>query len=297
MNTPQKNRQAFTLVELLVVIGIIALLISILLPALSKARQQGYSVKCLSNLRQLGIATAMYAGEKKGCLPWPTTTFGDSGIDKMNWFNVLDPYLSGAGVSNDRTGVANERNYTPFKQCVVWEQFEGGIDMSGAQNSGKEFARTYKMNFHIRHEKTVDGVKVKKPVRLNEIREPTQFVFLGDGLALDLVGNVDGQTDSGNFWMEVNQKNTTGPGLRHQKGANLLFIDGHAEFAVLKTIDRTLTTPPITVKTWESEFVDSGGNPSDVSDGSKSIGELGLTRNPNMPFIWSQPGTIYKSGT
>ena len=77
----QPSRVGFTLVELLVVIGIIALLISILLPALGKAQRQAKRTQCLSNLRQIGTGLMLYSVENKGRYPVQT---GGGVVDFMD---------------------------------------------------------------------------------------------------------------------------------------------------------------------------------------------------------------------
>src|SRR2546421_2791082 len=104
-----RRRLAFTLVELLVVIGIIAILIGILLPSLSKAREAGKTSAGLSNLRQLTQGWIMYAQENKGNLVWagtsdkkekstPATPTSDLNFGLFGW--VIDVAVAPASTSS-----------------------------------------------------------------------------------------------------------------------------------------------------------------------------------------------------
>ena len=93
----------FTLIELLVVIAIIAILASMLLPALSKAREKAETINCISNTKQMALAMRMYSDDFKGMLPYRDYNFGSATVTEPNgsthtgymlWPTLIYPYIN-----------------------------------------------------------------------------------------------------------------------------------------------------------------------------------------------------------
>jgi prepilin-type processing-associated H-X9-DG protein/prepilin-type N-terminal cleavage/methylation domain-containing protein len=141
MMSRRRKRRAFTLVELLVVIGIIALLISILLPALNRARLSAQRTQCLSNLRQLNVAMIAYTQDNKG------RTFPYNADQNILWQIVILPYLNKTAskldlFSDNPTTMANVgklqlRETVYF--CPTARESLGGANLSGSYSSGTAF--------------------------------------------------------------------------------------------------------------------------------------------------------------
>jgi len=174
------RRPGFTLVELLVVIGIIALLISILMPALTKARNQALAVKCMNQSRQIYLACAMFAQDNKGHLPRAAVGPGDIGpeAEKTNAFlhvpgaewgimdydkGVLVPYMPG-GVT-----VRKDTFYCPGDL--------GEVTQGGGTPSSDKRNLSYSFNAMVNSDHPTTGAR-RLGIRLGSVKNAAAKIYI-----------------------------------------------------------------------------------------------------------------------
>jgi prepilin-type N-terminal cleavage/methylation domain-containing protein/prepilin-type processing-associated H-X9-DG protein len=141
-----RSTVAFTLIELLVVIGIIGVLTSLLMPAVSRAKGKANDTKCISNLRQIGIALSIYADENQGRLPYaerkPTEPV-DTNHVLPRIVDVLSNHVGGAvaifrcprdnGDWFKKEGSSYEWNYLASGQPIILPGVISGIQMTAVK--------------------------------------------------------------------------------------------------------------------------------------------------------------------
>ena len=246
---PYGARGGFTLLEALIVAGIIALLASLILPVLSNAKGRGYSVVCLNNQRQLALAWNLYAEDREGYLPYnygTNETYSTVASGQfLNWANnVMTWYLD---QDNTNTAQLARGGLGPYLGRVVSPfRCPGDRALSEDQRSAgwRERTRSYSMNAmvghagtYIKYGKNVNNPKFKQFVRLGDIPNPAGiFVFIdehpdsiNDGYFLNKPASEPP------FWYDL-------PGSYHNRGANLAFADLHIEYR--KWVSEGTVYPP-----------------------------------------------------
>ncbi|HZL34703.1 MAG TPA: prepilin-type N-terminal cleavage/methylation domain-containing protein [Tepidisphaeraceae bacterium] len=205
---------AFTLIELLVAIGIVAVLLAMLIPALAGAREQGKSIKCLSNLRQLSLAANVYCENYNGSYPIAYYTDGASG-GSIAWDFTAMRGGSGAQI---RPG-------------LIWRAGEGGLQVQQCPSyigrpSGDDPYTGYNYNTsYIGHG---DQETIPAPMRAGQIQDGARTALFGDG---QYYGGPDKFMRSpfpspGDLAFKYRAAGTQA--YRHQRRTNVVYCDGHA---------------------------------------------------------------------
>ncbi len=243
----QSSSKGFTLVELLVVIGIIALLISILLPSLNRARETANRVKCASNLRQIGQAIQLYSNENKGA--YPRTFFdGTGGIYTSTISNVgseaSDPFVQPNATSNPggtvgannitaslflllRTQEIGSEVFTCPSSNAEKDSFEGGSNTALNRCNFSNITRNLSYSYANPFPTTT---AIGNGYKLNNSLTP-DFAVMAD---LNPGVSVNGSTSSNAGTVRTNSSASgmkDGNSQNHgQDGENVLYGDGHVEF-------------------------------------------------------------------
>lgn len=248
----RKISEGFTLVELLVVISIIAMLLAILMPALSKVRQSAQSLVCLTNVRRLAVAGNIYVNEFRAFPPFRMASLDGSryvnkyGAERPRWQWYFD---HGIGPVIDPSPYRNKPFFGDSDTLLMTNDYFVCPSFKYAGWNPRDIRNgSYGYNWqYLGNARVTAGRYENFPVSASRIRRPSETVVIADSRGGDTPHGGHSYTlDSPRLATEVGcvkfgpdssmriQHSPTSD--RHNKKANVSFVDGHAKSLTLKEL-------------------------------------------------------------
>ena len=197
------RRNSFTLIELLAVIAIIAILAGMLLPALNQARERARAIHCTANLKQLGSAQLLYAGESGD--RFIPLHYAESGGNEMRWYSTIMAYVG-------RTGNASERENMSKKVTTVLT-----CGASLARMPDAAVKRTFGMNNYIGNYANPNILW-----KLSRASRPSDTMIFGEAQTIPAYKSFQ------YLLCDKDNMPANSPLFPHGGRTNLAFVDGHA---------------------------------------------------------------------
>ena len=226
------EQNGFTMIELLVVIALVTILAGLVLPALARSKASAQRIKCVSNLRQLGLATQLYWDDNGGnCFSyggWATNG------GQLYWFGWI-----GSGAEGQRSFDARQGDLYPYLQGR-------GVELCPAFNyaSSEVKLKATDAAYGYGYNLALSAMPRQPPVNISRIREPALLALMGDAAQINTwQAPASPSNPMLEEWYYIDSSTNQPNGhFRHQQRANVVFCDGHtaSERMLSGSLDRRL---------------------------------------------------------